>query len=122
MNTTFLIPFLATVLSMAWLNGTKATCERKDDYVHFFNTIQFNGLFSILFLCVVAGLIIAWVNAGFIVFLEYLGCAIGTIIVGSMIPIPILIKIFGYQGFGIILPIISAIGCAIWMFIQSGTF
>lgn len=57
MNPTFLLPFLATVISTAWLNGTKATCERRYDYVYFFNTIQFNGLFSLLFLCVVAGLI-----------------------------------------------------------------
>lgn len=73
--------------------------------------------------CVLVGLIISWVNAGFLIFLAYLGVTIATIFISKFTTSPILVSIFGYQGItGIIIPILCAMASTIWMFCNAGSF
>ena len=123
MNTEFLIPFIALLLSYSWTICSKALSERNYDDVPFYDTTLFNAILGIIVLCIVAGIIISWVNAGFLIFLAYLGIAVATIFVAQFTISPILISVFGYQGItGTVLPIICAIASAIWMLCQTGSF
>ena len=123
MNTEFLIPFIALLVCFGWISSANTQCERNYDYVHFYNTGLFQMVILAIAACVVAGLIISWVNAGFLFFLAYFGIAIATIFISRFTTSPILVSIFGYQGItGIILPILCAIASAIWMFCKAGSF
>ena len=123
MNSEFLVPFLALLLSISWLLYAKAACESNYESVVFFDTVLFNMITSILLLCAVAGLIISWIAGGFMVFLAYLGIAIAAIYIARFTTSRILVAIFGYAGIGgCILPPLCAIASAVWMFSNISTF
>lgn len=123
MNVEFLIPFIALLLSFSWISCSKAISERNLDFIPLYDTGFFNMMLGIIVLCVLIGLIISWVNAGFLVFLAYLGITVAVLLVAQYTVTPILISIFGYQGLGgAILPLLCAIASAIWMFCKAGSF
>lgn len=122
MNPDFLIPFILLCISLSWLNSAKSASEGEFDSVYFFQTGFFYILMLLLALCILAGIIIAWVNAGFLIALAYFGIAIGSFLVSSATVNIILIAIFGYSGLGAIAPLLASIASAIYMFTKVGTF
>lgn len=122
MNPDFLIPFIALCICFSWSACAKGKCEQNYDSVLFYDTPLFMILQLVIVACIIIGIIIAGVNAGFLTGLAYLGVAIGVVLLNQLIFAHILIGIFSYQGIGAILPILCGIISAIWMFIKAGSF
>lgn len=121
MSLEFLIPFICLCVSFSWSACAKKTCEKNYDYVYLYNTGLWNILQFLLMLSIIAGVIIVWINLGFLMALAYFGIAVGSIIINQIVLAYILIAIFSYQGIGAIAPTICGIASAIWMFIKSGS-
>lgn len=122
MNPDFLIPFICLCVCLSWSICAKIQCDHKYDMVMFYETPLFLFLQFALAICIIIGVIIAWVNAGFLIALAYLGIAIGTIVINMVTLAHVLISIFTYQGIGALLPLFGGFASAIWMFIQAGSF
>lgn len=122
MNPDFLIPFICLCVCLSWSICAKIQCDHNYDMVMFYESPLFLFIQVALAICIIIGVIIAWVNAGFLIALAYLGIAIGTIVLNMVTLAHLLISIFTYQGIGALLPLLGGVASAIWMFIQAGTF
>ena len=100
----------------------KAASQRDHEFIPFYYLSIYNILFLLTIVCILVGLIICWINAGFLIFLAYLGIAVGIIFIGQFTIMHILIAIFGYGGIGALMPPLLSIISAIWMFTQVGSF
>lgn len=122
MNESFLMPFLALCISFSWSACAKGLSDKNFDYIAFYDTPIFVFIQMALLVCIIIGVIIAGVNLGFLIGLAYLGSAIGVIVLNQLVFAHLLLAIFSYEGIGAVVPIISGIISAIWMFCNTGTF
>ena len=99
----------------------KTACERNYDYIEIYDTGLWHFIQLATILCLLIAIIIIIFKVGFLSALCYLGIGIGTIFIGQFTVTLILVSIFGYQYLGAIMPALSAIASAIWMFTQIGS-
>lgn len=117
----FLIPFIWLCLSFSWSVCAKTACERNHDFVLFYDSPLWSMVQFLTILSILVAIIIVIVKVSFLSALCYLGIAIGCIFLGQFTTSIILVGIFSYSGLGSVLPLLSCIGTAIWMFIKTGT-
>lgn len=122
MNISFLIPYICLSLCFQWAAVAKVVAKQSYDYIPFYETPLCDIINIVLFICLLIGDIIVWINAGFLIGLAYIGVYLVLTFVNQYVISPILIGLFGYSGIGAILPYIGGVASAIWMFIMSGTF
>lgn len=122
MNPDFLIPFICLCTCFSWASCAKGLSEKRRDYIPFYDTPVYTFINVLMILCILIGVIIAGVNAGFLVALAYIGLCIAALLVNQIILIHILLAIFSYQGIGALAPCICGIASAVWMFVQSSSF
>lgn len=117
-NIDFVIPFICLCLSFSWTACTKMACKRNYDDVVILDSPVWSYTQLLTILSIVIAIIIVLVKVGFLASLCYLGIALGCVFIGQFTTSVILVAIFGYQFLGAILPLLSCIGTAIWMFSQ----
>ncbi len=69
-------------------------------------------------LCILSGIIIVIIYSGFVSSLVYIGSVIGSYVLTRCFIAPILLGVFTYHDLGAILPSISSLGFAAYMFTQ----
>ena len=69
-------------------------------------------------LCILSGIIIVIFYSGFVPALIYMGSVIGAFVLTRCLIAPILLEVFTYHDLGAILPSISSLGFAAYMFTQ----
>ena len=72
-------------------------------------------------LCILSGIIIATIYSGFIAAFIYIGSVVGAYVLTRCLIAPILLAIFTYHNWGAVLPSLSSLAFATWMFTQIGT-
>ena len=122
MNISFLIPFICLCLCIQWAAVAKLVAKQRCDDIPFYETPLCDIINIVLFVCLLIGDIIVWINAGFLICLAYIGVCVALAFISQFALAPILLSLFGYSGIGAILPYIGGVASAIWMFIMSGTF
>lgn len=117
-NSSLCIAFVCFTICTGWLIGAKGIYTRNFDFIPLYETLFFKLLPPVMLLVILIALIINWVNYGFLSSLCYLGIISGTGVINGLIITPILVKIFGYDGFGAIIPIIACIAAAVFLFVS----
>lgn len=121
MDISFLTPFLGVFICLVWGSTLKMFSEENCDYVPYYNSGVYYLFQIILGILLIVGLIIVWVNGGFITFLQYLGILLAlSILMIVRIVVNILLSIFGYSGIIAIVPALLGIISSIIMFINAG--
>lgn len=121
MNGDFTVPFVALVLSFSWIACVSAACKRNRDYIELYDTIIYKVLNLGVGLSIIAGLVMSLINAGFLVFLGYLGICVGAILIAQFTTSAVLVALLGYKGIAGILSILCGVSSAIWMFSNIGS-
>ena len=119
METEFLTSFICLCISFSWGACAKGLSEKRYDFIPFYDTALYNILQFTLLISIIVGIIIAWINGGFLIALSYVGITIVSNIITQIILIHILIGIFGHSGIGAIAPIACGLISAITMYIFS---
>lgn len=119
MEAEFLTSFICLCISFSWGACAKELCEKRYDFILFYETTLYSILQFTLLISIIVGIIIAWINGGFIIALSYIGITVVTNIISQIILVPILIYIYGYSGIGAIAPIACGLISAITMYIFS---
>lgn len=121
MNSDFLIPFICLCVCLSWASCAKGLSERRYDSIAFYDTPLCSIITAIFIICILIGVIIAGIKAGFLIALAYIGVFIASVLINQLVIIHIILAIFGYSGIGALAPYICGIASAIWMFSQSGS-
>lgn len=110
--------FICTTISAGWAIKAKATCEQNYDFVGLYQTWFYNLITPIMLISQLVALIINWVNASFLSSLAYFGIIVGTGFINGYLIAPILVKVFGFEGIGALLPVICCIASLIFLFVS----
>ena len=106
--------FICTTLSAGWVIKAKAT----GDFVWLYQTWFYNLITPIMLISQFVALIINWVNSDFLSTLAYLGIILGTGLINGYLIAPILVKVFGIDRLGAILPVICCITSLFFLFVS----
>ena len=110
--------FICTTISAGWAIKAKATCEQNYDFVWLYQTWFYNLITPIMLISQFVALIINWVNSDFLSTLAYLGIILGTGLINGYLIAPVLVKAFGIDRLGAILPVICCITSLVFLFVS----
>ena len=110
--------FICTTISAGWVIKAKATSEQNYDFVWLYQTWFYNLITPIMLISQFVALIINWVNSDFLSTLAYLGIILGTGLINGYLIAPVLVKAFGIDRLGAILPVICCIASLVFLFVS----
>lgn len=117
-NSEYLTPLLLSWIVCGWIHMVKNSSEQNYDDVAIYDTILYRSFMGFPPLVIAISLVINIFMVGFISTLCYLGILIITQLINTNLLYRIYRFIFGYEGIGLLIPMIGIIPLLIYLFVS----